>query len=773
MSNIRKTFNFRDGVQVDDEALVVKGDRVGVGTTSPDESLDVRGNAKVIGIITANNLEISGVSTFTQVSIGSTISLDSTSGVITASSYKGDGSTLTGLPTSQWQNVNIVGAGASPIYVDGNVGIFTTNPANSLQIGGNPNASQQGVGFNSEGGVVASGVITATSFSGNLVGNVTGDVTGTASNATIAASATVATNAQGLTGTPDITVRNINSAGIGTISTLGVTDLTVPTLKGHSTIRSIHGTTVTFVVTVAAKTSAHRYNGSGSSNGYKIDGVEAPFITLTPGRTYRFDQSDGTNALHPLRFYYDVDKTTAYTTGVTVNGTQGSAGAYTEIVVSDTTPIVLHYQCSSHAKMGNSIQTNSNVLDTEHNSTVRGTMTATSFVGNLTGNVTGNVNAASGVSTFTTLDINGNVDVDGHTELDALNVSGVATATSFVGSLTGNVTGNLTGNANATSLDSSSLSVTGISTLGVTTVASLGVGTDTANANIQIHDSSGASSIVIGKNSGVSDNNLQIRYGGGASAFSGSEALDIINHGDGNFNYFITGISSFVWHKGNANPLMALSSTGNLGIGVTQPQHRLSVDGTSKVTGVATFTNAVFINGVLTVDDATISNLTGNVTGNIRNTVGMSTLSDLEVSNSIGIGMTASGNFFSVSSTEDKRFFIDSNGNVGIKTSTITSAFELDVRGDIKAHHGLKVGSGNPLCAVDFSNLVDIVEGGTSRASLSYMIPPRVTTAQRDALRDTGGNGLSADEKGAFIFNTQLNKLQVWTGSSWETVQSS
>ena len=576
-----------------------------------------------------------------------------------------------------------------------------------------------------------------------------------------------------MTGTPDITVRNINSAGIGTISTLGVTDLTVPTLKGHSTIRSIHGTTVTFVVTVASKTSAHRYNGSGSSNGYKIDGVEAPFITLTPGRTYRFDQSDGTNALHPLRFYYDVDKTTAYTTGVTVNGTQGSAGAYTEIVVSDTTPIVLHYQCSSHAKMGNSIQTNSNVLDTEHNSTVRGTMTATSFVGNLTGNVTGNVNAASGVSTFTTLDINGNVDVDGHMELDALNVSGVATATSFVGSLTGNVTGNLTGNANATSLDSSSLSVTGISTLGVTTVASLGVGTDTANANIQIHDSSGASSIVIGKNSGVSDNNLQIRYGGGASAFSGSEALDIINHGDGNFNYFITGISSFVWHKGNANPLMALSSTGNLGIGVTQPQHRLSVDGTSKVTGVATFTNAVFINGLLTVDDATISNVTGNVTGNIRNTVGMSTLSDLEVSNSIGIGMTATGNFFSVCSTADKRFFIDSNGNVGIKTSTITSAFELDVRGDIKAHHGLKVGSGNPLCAVDFSNLVDIVEGGTSRASLSYMIPPKVTTAQRNALRDTGGNALSSDESGAIVYVTDLAggaKLQVWTGSAWESL---
>ena len=36
MSNIRKTFNFRDGVQVDDESRC-KGDRVGVGTTSPDK----------------------------------------------------------------------------------------------------------------------------------------------------------------------------------------------------------------------------------------------------------------------------------------------------------------------------------------------------------------------------------------------------------------------------------------------------------------------------------------------------------------------------------------------------------------------------------------------------------------------------------------------------------------------------------------------------------------------------------------------------------------
>ena len=56
MPNIRKSFHFREGVQVDDEVLVVRGSRVGIGTTVPDESLDVRGDAKVTGIATVNNI---------------------------------------------------------------------------------------------------------------------------------------------------------------------------------------------------------------------------------------------------------------------------------------------------------------------------------------------------------------------------------------------------------------------------------------------------------------------------------------------------------------------------------------------------------------------------------------------------------------------------------------------------------------------------------------------------------------------------------------------
>ena len=110
--------------------------------------------------------------------------------------------------------------------------------------------------------------------------------------------------------------------------------------------------TLEFEVKVQTKTSDHAWHGSGSSSAYSIDGIESPHLHLVPGNTYRFDQSDSSNSGHPLRFYYEADKTTAYTTGVTTSGTPGSSGAYTQIVPTDNTPMVLHYQCSAHGYMG-------------------------------------------------------------------------------------------------------------------------------------------------------------------------------------------------------------------------------------------------------------------------------------------------------------------------------------------------------------------------------------------------------------------------------------
>jgi len=155
-------------------------------------------------------------------------------------------------------------------------------------------------------------------------------------------------------GTIDLVVDT--SAVTETLTNKTITNPTIsdPEFSGTLSTAPSEATTQTVTVTVASKTSEHPYDG-GSSSAYVLDGVEAPYLTLTPDTTYRFDQADSSNGGHPLRFYYESDKTTAYTTGVTTNGTAGSAGAYTEIKATAATPTVLFYQCSAHALMGNRV----------------------------------------------------------------------------------------------------------------------------------------------------------------------------------------------------------------------------------------------------------------------------------------------------------------------------------------------------------------------------------------------------------------------------------
>ena len=182
MPNIRKSFSFRDGVQVDDDDFIVRGNLVGIGTTVPTERLDVKGNVAVAGLVTTTELNVTGVSTFAEVKLGTGINMNS-SGVITATSFKGDGSTLSNLPTSQWTDVNI-GSGVTSIYNSGSVGVGTTDPIYQLQVGQSPDTST-GVGIDSTGNINATGVVTATTFTGNLTGNVTGNLTGNVTASTL------------------------------------------------------------------------------------------------------------------------------------------------------------------------------------------------------------------------------------------------------------------------------------------------------------------------------------------------------------------------------------------------------------------------------------------------------------------------------------------------------------------------------------------------------------------------------------------------------------
>ena len=209
MASIRKSFSFRNGVQVDEDNFIVNAlGLVGIGTSIPSESLDVRGTAKVVGLTTTNDLFVSGVATATDIKVGTAISI--TGGGVKATNFYGDGATLSNLPTSQWEDVNL-GLGFTSIYAIGNVGIATTDPRQSFQVGGSPDITgKSGVGINSIGNIKATGIVTATSFVGALTGNVVGDVTG-------AVTGNVTGN---ITGNVD---GDINSTGISTFAELSVT----------------------------------------------------------------------------------------------------------------------------------------------------------------------------------------------------------------------------------------------------------------------------------------------------------------------------------------------------------------------------------------------------------------------------------------------------------------------------------------------------------------------------------------------------------------------
>ena len=266
MANIRKAFNFRNGVQVDDDNLLVNpAGLVGVGTTVPTQALDVRGNAAVSGMLSATtaiftDLEVNNLTTGSNnlalgidKIIGAGVSIRS--GIVTADlhlnptgvvTYYGDGGELNNIPTSQWVDKD-VGLGFTSIYNTGYVGVNTVDPRFSVQVGGNNDINNfaKGVGIASDGAIVATGIITAkTNFDGNLLGNIQGGI-GTITQV-------LSTNAN---------VTGIVTAGIGFTG-----DVRGNIVSGVSTITQVDSTNVSVSGVVTATTFKGEVEGDITGN---------------------------------------------------------------------------------------------------------------------------------------------------------------------------------------------------------------------------------------------------------------------------------------------------------------------------------------------------------------------------------------------------------------------------------------------------------------------------------------------------------------------------
>ena len=185
-----------------------------------------------------------------------------------------------------------------------------------------------GVGLTGDGGINIAGVATAGGFVGALTGNVTGN-------------ADTATSASGITGTPDITVRNITGVAATFSGTLSYEDVTNIDAVGVVTAQS--GVRVTGAgITV---TGISTFHSGADFNSILIEEVNivanklsaAPSLNLDDGMVHYFTTNETTTA-NPNVFStvgINTELATGETISVSVLSKPNNAGYFPRFRIDD------------------------------------------------------------------------------------------------------------------------------------------------------------------------------------------------------------------------------------------------------------------------------------------------------------------------------------------------------------------------------------------------------------------------------------------------------
>ena len=407
------------------------------------------------------------------------------------------------------------------------------------------------------------------------------------------------------------------------------------------------------------------------------------------------------------------------TNGETVDNLIGFART---TFITDNGGVGLH----TTSKIGINTTTSPGASDPElsvlGNVDVTGIITATTF----SGNVTGNVNS-SGVSTFTELKVGTAITMS----------AGIVTATTFIGNLTGNVTGiattatNLADGANITTGTINDARLPDLITSNINTLSGtsyfnqIGVVTTipssdihvrkNSQAEIQVTSNSNASLIGLGRSENITGYNGVLRYGntdGAFSQFSDPYSLDIMNYGTGNLNFYlnpseIVGTTGgFFWHK-ETQRLMALTSAGNLGIGLTNPAYKLQVVGNAYVSGDVEFANNLNLTNNLILGSAGNIGINSSSPAQKLDVVGNIAATGSIVAGSISTINGTSSQFLKADGSIDNTTYLTSTtlnivndntpqlgGDLNLNTNDITGTGNLNVIGIITTNTRLQVGLG-------------------------------------------------------------------------------
>jgi hypothetical protein len=403
------TNNGVDVIRVDSGSLVYNPflGNLGIGSTQPSSTLDVGGNANISGTVNSYSI-VSGIGTFISLDVDN-LSLSenlNVLGVSTVNNLKVNGDTLLS------NNLNVLG-------------ISTFNDIKVSNIN------------------VTSGIITATTFNGNIVGNVTGNVTGNINSSGISTFDSIKTNYINAT-SGIITASTLSTGASG--SAINITSSTIsgpseividPSVVGDNTgalrIKGdlyVDGTTTTVNSTIVEILDSQIGVASSIGLNSVLDGAGIGIGSTTIRKTLTWNNSSSS-----LKSSENFDLSTGKS--YKINGVD---------VITSTS-------------LGSNISTSYlTSVGTLNNLSVSGVTTSSGgFSGNLTGEVFGSslVSGSNGinVSGITTTNIlnvgvggtiikttsNGFVGINSITpksQLDIIgnaNISGVITATKFVG----------------------------------------------------------------------------------------------------------------------------------------------------------------------------------------------------------------------------------------------------------------------------------------------------------------------------------------------------
>ena len=726
MANIKKNFNFRNGVQVDDDNLLVTATGlVGIGTTVPTEALDVRGDVTIAGFatITKGNIGFLTVTTFepTQI-IGAGVSVKS--GIITAEgagivTFFGDARFLQGMPTSQWEDID-VGLGYTSIFnTGGNVGIATNDPRFTLQVGGKVDAGQEGVGISSVGNVRVSGIVTAVSFVGDLTGNI---VSASTFSGDIDLNADI--DVDGHTN-----VDNVSISGVTTST--GNIDLNADLdVDGHTNLDNVSISGVTTFATETVFGGNIDINADIDVDGHtNLDNVSIAGVTTFAGLV---DANGGAS----------IDNIQIGVTGD--NEIDTASGGLLIDSANNQTTIDDNLEVSGIATFSQS----ANVAGLTTTRTFQVIETST-FLGDLNAQYVGAARTVSalklGVGTTDAPTVDIQIRNTNDSEIQVTSETGTARI-SF-----GRETGNL----------------------------------NTNNAELRYGGQAGQSysqpqSLDI-VNHGIDNFNYYLSQNNSSNVIGDFHWLKGVN------TPLMTLTSDGMLGIGVTTPTVPLQVVGNTNFsGDSIFGGDISVTGTliGNIQGNLVG-NAVF-GGDINCTGTIFSGLTGNVTGdlngdlfgNVTASSGTSTVDQLIVtgigtfenfvSNTsiyIGGNYSSDGMKFQINTVDEQKIKVSASGRVAIGTDNfssnkfIVSGDTSSTAGGVALTHSLVVGKTTRDCAVDFSAAGKNLTG--AGANKMFMLPPKVTDAEQTAITNAGV------VSGAVIYNTTDNKLRVYNGTAW------